>query len=136
MSPKEKAVSAASSIALNLMIKFDDFHIKPIEDNKEAEYEEKLIELEAKFTLTEEGIREYCENATKAYPLIENSDALFRVIMSECRLLHCNYKVIEHFAGDGDFLKNRMRITQNYPSGQLNESISDLQKILSSYVAN
>lgn len=132
-SPKEKAISAAASIALNVMVRFDDIEVKEIESNKEQEYEEKMKELASKFEHLDDGIRAYCEEATKVYTNVENSDALFRVIMSECRLLHANFKLVEHFAGDDEFVKQRMRITQKYPSGQLNDGITDLQKILASY---
>ena len=83
-----------------------------------------MKELEERFEIIDEGAKLYWEEATKAYPKIDNSDALFRVIMSECRILHSNFKLVEQFAGDDSFLKNRMRITQKYPSGQLNEKIN------------
>ena len=115
------------------MIKFDEFYINPVEENKELEYEQKMSDISTLFELIEDGTREYCEAATDVVGSIENSDTLFRVIMSECRLLHCHYSVIEQLAGNDEYIKNHLRITQKYPTGQLNESIADLQKILGSY---
>jgi len=133
-SSKDKAISAAASVALNWLIEFDQLVLKKIEEDKEQEYEDKIKQLAEKFEAIEEGVRSYCESATKVYQSLDNSDALFRLIMSEWRLLHSNFKIVEQFAGDDEFLRNRMRITQKYPSGQLNESVSDLQKIMGSYI--
>mmetsp|Transcript_16328 Transcript_16328/g.16051 ORF Transcript_16328/g.16051 Transcript_16328/m.16051 type:complete len:126 (+) Transcript_16328:1472-1849(+) len=122
-STKDKAISASASIALNVMIRFDEFYINPVEENKEIEYEQKISDMATLFELLEDSIRDYCEATTNVVPAIENSDTLFRVIMSECRLLHCNYSVVEHLAGNEEYLKNHMKITHKYPSGQLNDSI-------------
>lgn len=132
-SPKDKAISSTATLAMNVMVKFDQFFIPELEDNKEIEFEEKQKLLTLQIESFDEGIRPYCEAATKTYASLDNSDAIYRLLMSECRLLHQNFKLIELFAGDEDFMKTRLRLTQKYPSGMLNDSIVDLQKIMGSY---
>ena len=132
-SSKDKAISAAASIGLNIMIRFDELFINPLEENKELEYEQKVTETALKFDLIEEGSKFYTEKTTQIVSGIENSDTLYRVLMSECRILHCNYKVVEYLAGQEEYVYNHLTITQKYPSGQLNDSVGDLQKILNSY---
>lgn len=82
-SSKDKAISAAASVALNCLIEFDQIFVKKIEEDKELEYEDKLKQLADRFEAIEEGVKSYCESATKIYQSLDNSDALFRLIMSE-----------------------------------------------------
>ena len=132
--PKDKAVSAAASMVINLMIGFDQIEISPLENDKETEEEVKQVAIEQWFDKYEDGFKKYCESVSESYSSQENVEALYRIIMSECRVLHSNYKLIEQFAGDNEYVKARLRLTQRFPSGKLNDSVNDFQKILSSYV--